>query len=97
LDKAKRGETLRITDEQTGCPTNAINLAKFILELINRGDSRYGLYHFTDGEAMTWYDFANKIIFANGLKSTTKIVRDNNYRSFVKRPKYSVLFTNQLR
>ncbi|MEA1786450.1 dTDP-4-dehydrorhamnose reductase [Arenibacter sp. GZD96] len=91
LEKAKRGETLRITDEQTGCPTHAGNLATFILELILSESQQFGIYHFTDGEAMTWYEFASKIIETNNLKNTTKIVRNNNYRSFAKRPRNSVL------
>jgi dTDP-4-dehydrorhamnose reductase len=86
LEKAKRGEILRITDEQMGCPTHAGNLARFILELIVTENRQFGIYHFTDGEAMTWYDFAKKIISKNNLNGTTKIVRDNNNRSFAQRP-----------
>lgn len=97
LDKAEREETLRITDEQTGCPTHASNLARFILGLIVSQSQQFGIYHFTDGEAMTWHDFANKILETHSLKNTTQIVRDNNYRSFAKRPKYSVLFIDRLR
>lgn len=91
LEKAKRGEILRITDQQTGCPTHAGNLARFILELIVEENTQFGIYHFTDGEVMTWYDFAKKIISKNNLNGTTKIVRDNNNRSFALRPKNSIL------
>ena len=78
LEKAYKGEELRITDAQFGCPTNAVNLAN-------------GTYHFTDGIAMSWYGFALNILDENGLKNTTTIVKDNNYRSFTNRPKFSVL------
>jgi dTDP-4-dehydrorhamnose reductase len=95
LEKSKRGETLRITDEQTGCPTHAGNLSRFILELIITENLQFGIYHFTDGEAMTWYDFAEKIISKNNLNGTTKIVRDNNNRSFAQRPKNSILLNGK--
>jgi dTDP-4-dehydrorhamnose reductase len=91
LDKAKRGEELRITDEQVGCPTNAVNLAKYLLNLIITNKQPFGIYHFTDGQAMSWFSFAQNILEENGLKNTTNIVKDNNYRSFAKRPKFSVL------
>lgn len=91
LEKAKKGEELRITDDQIGCPTDAINLAKYLIHFIANNNQPYGIYHFTDGEAMTWYYFAENILEENGLKSTTTIVKDNNYRSFAKRPRHSVL------
>ncbi|ALM08453.1 dTDP-4-dehydrorhamnose reductase [Sediminicola sp. YIK13] len=91
LKKAEKGETIYVTDEQVGCPTNAANLAQFILGLISLEDSNYGIIHYTDGEAMTWYDFSKKIIAENNFSSVATVVRDNNYRSFAARPKNSVL------
>ena len=91
LEKAKQRETLNVIDEQVGCPTNAANLAKFILGLIGLKESSFGIYHYTDGEAMTWFDFSKKIIEENNLMDLATVVRDNNYRSFARRPKNSVL------
>ena len=36
VEKAKTETVLQITDEQTGCPTNTNNLAKFMLNLIGK-------------------------------------------------------------
>lgn len=91
LEKAKRGEPINVTDEQVGCPTNAVNLGKFILSLINTDKHPYGIFHYTDGVAMTWYDFSKKIAEENKLKGVARVVKDNNYRSFARRPKFSVL------
>ena len=91
LEKAKRGEPLTITDEQTGCPTNAKNLAHYILRLIHTKSNAYGIHHFTDGEAMTWYGFAQKILRDNGLEKKVSLDKAKNYRTFAKRPKNSVL------
>ena len=86
LKKARQGEQLRVIDNQLGCPTNTEYLSLFIMHhlIMEKADS--GLYHFTDGEPMTWFEFADKILEENGLKNTTEIVRDNNYRSFANRP-----------
>lgn len=91
LGKAKKEEELRIIDSETGCPTNAVNLAKYILQLIINKNQQYGIYHYTDGQAMSWFDFAKSIVEENGLKSTTTIVKEKNYQTLAKRPEYSVL------
>tara|TARA_R110001632_G_scaffold132368_3_gene246817 strand:- start:117 stop:371 length:255 start_codon:yes stop_codon:yes gene_type:complete len=82
---------LRITDKEIGCPTNTANLAKNLLELIVPVNQEYDIYHCADRVAMIWYHFAQSIFEENDLKNTTKIVKENNYRSFAKRPKFSVL------
>ncbi len=91
LKKAEEGENLSITDNQIGCPTNANNLAAFIIELISIENRKYGILHFTDGEVMTWYDFAEHILIENNLRNKVKLDKAKNYRTFATRPKYSVL------
>jgi len=91
VNKAKTESVLYITDEQTGCPTNATNLAKYILNLIASQNSEYGIYHFTDGKAMTWYDFTKKILKENNLDDKVRVEKAKNYRTFTRRPRNSVL------
>lgn len=91
LEKAKTESEIHVTDQQTGCPTNTENLAAYVAELININSKQYGVYHFCDHEVMTWYDFALIIIKENNLTKTVKVVKAENYRTFARRPKYSVL------
>ena len=91
LAKAKAGERICVTDAQTGCPTKARNLALFIMSIISQNSKEYGIHHFTDGKAMTWYDFARQIILQNGLEDSVVVEKDQNYRTFVARPVNSVL------
>ncbi|MFS4446100.1 dTDP-4-dehydrorhamnose reductase [Maribacter sp. 2307UL18-2] len=91
LRKAKAREDLEITEEQTGCPTNANHLAKYLLGLIAKGNPDYGVHHFTDGEAMTWYGFAKRILRENNLENKVKLEKGRNYRTLAKRPKNSIL------
>ena len=95
MKKAQAGEDLQITDNQTGCPTNANNLAQFILNLIATKSKAYGIHHFTDGETMTWFGFAQKILMENDLEGKVKLEKASNYVSFARRPKYSVLNLTQ--
>ena len=91
LSKALEGHKLYVTDAQMGSPTDTVSLSKFILEEIIDGDKPYGIYHFTDGKAMTWFDFAKNILEENGLTGKVDLVMDKNYRTFARRPKNSVL------
>jgi dTDP-4-dehydrorhamnose reductase len=91
LNKAKAGEELRITDAQKGCPTNSDALANYILNEIVCGERPFGTYHYTDGEATTWYGFAQQILKENGLEETANLILDRNYRTLARRPRNSVL------
>ncbi len=87
IEKAKKEKVLYVTDSQTGCPTNTVNVAYFLLSLINE-QAPYGMYHFSDDEVMTWFDFAKKIVAQNSLKVE---VNPKEIITKAKRPKYSVL------
>jgi len=90
LSLAKENKKLRITDAQIGCPTETVNLARFILGLIKSKEVRFGIYHFSDKEIMTWYDFAIQILKENSI-TNVKIIKDKNYKTKAKRPLYSIL------
>lgn len=91
LKKAKKERQLAITTEQMGSPTNTKNLSKFIMKLILGNNKNFGIFHFCDELAMTWYDFALQILSENNLSDSINLVKVNNYRMFARRPKYSVL------
>lgn len=96
LSRARNGETLHVTDIQKGRPTKAGHLAAYVAQqLILEKSSNFGVHHFTDGETMSWYDFACKILREHNLDKTVRIVRDNKSRSFAARPVNSVLISNE--
>ncbi len=91
LKKATTETKLTITDQQTGCPTHTDNLAHFILGIITLENINYGIYHYTDNNPMTWFDFAYKILEENKMLDKVALEKGNNYRTFAARPTYSVL------
>ncbi len=91
LEKAIKREIIKVTDAQLGCPTDTVNLVYFVLSLIANNQTNDTIFHFTDGVPMTWYDFACQILQDNGFNKNELLVKDRNYRSFAKRPLFSVL------
>jgi len=67
-------------------------LPKYILDLIISKNTNFGIHHFTDGVAMTWHEFAKRILLENGLEGKARVEKAKNYRTFDQRPKNSVLY-----
>lgn len=67
LRLGRERDTLRIVDDQRGCPTETSDLARVIVEIASallRGNARFGTYHYAGEGALTWYEFG-QAIFAN--------------------------------
>nr|WP_221898726.1 dTDP-4-dehydrorhamnose reductase [Robiginitalea sp. SC105] len=95
LEKARSGEELHVVDNQRGCPTLADNLAIYLLKLVSGEPRPFGIYHFTDGKAMTWFEFAREILIEHSLQHSAQLVKDNKSRSFARRPVNSILLRNE--
>ncbi|MNC17571.1 dTDP-4-dehydrorhamnose reductase [compost metagenome] len=86
---------LQVVDDQKGSPTYTVDLARFLLELIQT--EKYGVYHASNSEACTWYEFT-QAIFAEaeellGLKFTAALepCGTEQFPRPAPRPRYSVM------
>jgi dTDP-4-dehydrorhamnose reductase len=50
---------LQVVHDQKGSPTYTVDLAKFLLELIQT--EKYGVYHASNSGSCTWYEFADAV------------------------------------
>lgn len=87
---AERDE-LNIIADQVGTPTYAIDLATFILTVINSGSKAYGTYHYSNEGVTSWFDFARAIFDISGTKVKVNPIRTDQYPTRAKRPSYSVM------
>lgn len=87
----KERDELNIVSDQIGNPTDANDLAKYILEIISLDDDQYGIRHFTGGETMSWFDFAKKIAQENRFTTKINPIPTSEYPTPAKRPMWSVL------
>lgn len=65
LGAARRMKQLRVVADQTGCPTNADDLAAAVLAVMDRG-APGGIYHAAGQGAASWYGFACAIFAEAG-------------------------------
>jgi dTDP-4-dehydrorhamnose reductase len=90
----ERGE-VQVVSDQVGTPTWATSLAEAIWALVGQG--RTGIWHYTDGGAASWYEFAVAIAeeaLALGLLETPPTVvpiTTAEYPTTARRPAWSVL------
>lgn len=92
VNNAKQGKTFGVIDDQICCPTYAADLAAALITLARDYPQMRGLYHYTSGTALSWYDFARKIVTAAGF-DTALVEKTDSTSQAIARPKYSVLAT----
>jgi len=68
-----------------------------LITIIKTGNTRYGVYHFSNQGEGTWYDFARAIFKATGEIDSVNLAKTKHYPTFAKRPNYSVLNCNKLK
>ena len=93
LRLADTKEFINVVSDQTGCPTLALDLARFILAVIERDENseQVTCYHFTDKGCITWFDFASEIIRQAGKSCPVHPIPTSSYPTPATRPAFSVL------
>lgn len=93
-------ETLRIVDDQIGCPTWSRDLADALLAMASKivsGESRAsGIYHYCGAPQVSWFEFARHIIKETSRRGELVVkellpITTAEYPTPAKRPMYSVL------
>ena len=90
---------LNVVSDQIGTPTNAVDLAKAILEIISNTKqvANYGIYNFSNEGQCSWYDFAKEIFKINNVNINVNPIPTEAYPTPAKRPKYSVLDKSKIK
>lgn len=87
---AERDE-LSIIADQIGSPTYAIDLAGAILDIIAAENKAYGVYHYSNEGAISWFDFAKAIFDISNTEVKVNPIPTSAYPTKAKRPKFSVM------
>ncbi len=89
LKLAREKSELGVVHDQMGSPTYTVDLASFIVELIQ--SDKYGIYHATNSGQCSWYEFANEIFKRAKITVHIKPLTSEEFQRRASRPKYSVL------
>jgi dTDP-4-dehydrorhamnose reductase len=85
---------LDVVDDQRGCPTYTIDLARAISQLCRKNAN--GIVHVTNAGDCTWFEFAQEIVRGAGLATTVRPVSSQQMARPAPRPAYSVLSPTRL-
>ena len=81
-------DTLTVVDDQVGTPTYTYDLAKLLVDMLEKEE--YGIYHATnEGGYISWYEFAKEIFRQAGMEVTVLPVSSDRYPAKAKRPSNS--------
>lgn len=85
---------LDVVDDQRGCPTYSVDLAKAIIALCRKDAA--GVIHVTNSGECSWFEFAREIVKTAGLATQVRPVSSQQMARPAPRPAYSVLSAKSL-
>jgi dTDP-4-dehydrorhamnose reductase len=89
LKLAATRPALDVVNDQRGCPTYSIDLARAVMQLCRHNAG--GIVHVTNAESCTWFEFAREIVKQSGLTTPVRAITTEQMPLPARRPPYSVL------
>ena len=102
LRLASERTALSVVNDQIGTPTNAVDLAEALVQIIlfnnnQQPTNNYGIYNFSNEGECSWYDFAKKIFEINNVSIDLSAIPTEQFPTPAQRPKYSVLDKSKIK
>ncbi len=94
LKLAASRPVLDVVNDQRGCPTYSVDLARAIIELCR--NQAGGIVHTTNAGNCSWFEFAREIVKGAGLATEVRPVSSQQMARPAPRPPYSVLSAQSL-
>ncbi|MBD8500983.1 dTDP-4-dehydrorhamnose reductase [Paenibacillus arenosi] len=88
-------DRLSIVHDQIGSPTYTVDLAQFLLKLVET--ARYGIYHVSNSGVCSWFEFAEEIFKQSGINVELLPCTTEQFPRPAPRPKYSVMESLSIR
>jgi dTDP-4-dehydrorhamnose reductase len=95
LAKAKRGEPIRVVNDQVLTPTYTVDLAAQMARLLST--KHYGLFHISSEGSCSWFEFARAIFDLAKIDADLSPITSDLYKTPAVRPRYSVLENARLK
>jgi dTDP-4-dehydrorhamnose reductase len=89
-------EEMGIVADQFGQPTNANDLAEAVLNIIEKEQKTFGIFHFSNYGETTWFRFAEKIAEFSESKIKLNAITTAEFPTPSKRPKRSTMSLDKI-
>src|SRR5262245_21520563 len=93
--KARRGEPIKVVNDQVVTPTYTVDLAHQIARVLPT--EHFGISRMTTEGSCSWYEFARAIFEMSGLEADLSPTTSEFYKTPAIRPRYSVLENARLK
>ena len=104
LRLGKERPSLNVVFDQIGTPTNARDLAKAVLKIIQKIDNQEvsadllrGVFHYSNEGVTSWYDFTKAIFEIREIDCQVNPIESSQYPTPAARPPFSVLNKQKIR
>lgn len=94
LNLAETRDELNVVNDQIGSPTYTVDLSKLLVDMVET--DKYGIYHATNEEFCSWYDFACEIFRQAGRTIKVNPVTSEQFPVKAKRPHNSRMSKERL-
>ncbi len=96
LERARKGEKLRVVKDRFASPTYTLDLAREIKLLLDKTPP-FGLYHAVNHGAPSWFDFARRALEYAGLSpEAVEPISSEDFPQRARRPSFSALKNGRL-
>lgn len=93
----KEKEEIGVIDDQIGSPTNAVDLADAIAQMLSKDNLVYGIYNYSNEGKCSWFEFASKIKELTNSSIIINPIPTTSYPTPAKRPAYSLLDKSKIK
>jgi dTDP-4-dehydrorhamnose reductase len=94
LRVAGQGKPLKVVHDQRCTPSFTVDVATAAAQLVET--QAYGLYHVTNADDCSWYEFAREIFAVAGVPADLSPITSAQFNAPAPRPPYSVLSNEKL-
>lgn len=84
-------EEIGVINDQIGSPTNAVDLADVVAQILSKEELVYGIYNYSNEGECSWFEFASKIKELTNSSIKINPILTSAYPTPAKRPSYSLL------
>lgn len=84
-------EEIGVINDQIGSPTNAVDLADAIAQILSQEQLVYGIFNYSNEGECSWFEFASKIKELSNSSIKINPIPSSAYQTPAKRPAYSLL------